>query len=158
MGSRAVVDRLPGRGRGAASGSASSTGELGIVYTRTGRRFFNDAELEAAFLDRVRARARPPPDFWDELDTDWVCLDCELMPWSAKAQELLRDPVRRGRRRRRGCAAAAAVARPGAGGAATGRERPSSLADSGADAARRRRPVRRRLPAVLLAGRRRSPT
>jgi protein phosphatase len=27
---------------------------------------------------------------WDELATDWVCLDCELMPWSAKAQELLR--------------------------------------------------------------------
>jgi protein phosphatase len=28
---------------------------------------------------------------WDELKTDWVCLDCELMPWSAKAQELIRD-------------------------------------------------------------------
>jgi len=23
--------------------------------------------------------------------TDWVCLDCELMPWSAKAQALLKD-------------------------------------------------------------------
>ena len=22
--------------------------------------------------------------------SDWFCLDCELMPWSAKAQELLR--------------------------------------------------------------------
>ena len=29
-------------------------------------------------------------DFWAKLDTAWVCLDCELMPWSAKAQELLR--------------------------------------------------------------------
>ena len=28
---------------------------------------------------------------WEELGTDWMCLDCELMPWSAKAQELLRD-------------------------------------------------------------------
>ena len=28
---------------------------------------------------------------WDELKTDWLCLDCELMPWSAKAQDLLRD-------------------------------------------------------------------
>ena len=28
---------------------------------------------------------------WDELDTAWLCLDCELMPWSAKAQALLRD-------------------------------------------------------------------
>ena len=29
-------------------------------------------------------------EFWDELETTWACLDCELMPWSAKAQELLR--------------------------------------------------------------------
>ena len=29
-------------------------------------------------------------DFWTEFETDWACLDCELMPWSAKAQELLR--------------------------------------------------------------------
>ena len=28
---------------------------------------------------------------WDEFGTTWVCLDCELMPWSAKAQELLRS-------------------------------------------------------------------
>jgi protein phosphatase len=27
--------------------------------------------------------------FWDEFKTDWACLDCELMPWSAKAQQLL---------------------------------------------------------------------
>ena len=30
-------------------------------------------------------------NFWDEFQTNWVCLDCELMPWSAKAQELLRQ-------------------------------------------------------------------
>ena len=28
---------------------------------------------------------------WDELASDWVYLDCELMPWSAKAQDLLRQ-------------------------------------------------------------------
>jgi protein phosphatase len=28
--------------------------------------------------------------FWNEFASDWFCLDCELMPWSAKAQELLR--------------------------------------------------------------------
>jgi protein phosphatase len=28
--------------------------------------------------------------FWTALDTSWACLDCELMPWSAKAQELIR--------------------------------------------------------------------
>jgi protein phosphatase len=30
-------------------------------------------------------------DLWDELDTTWLALDCELMPWSVKAQELLRQ-------------------------------------------------------------------
>ena len=28
---------------------------------------------------------------WAGLDTDWVCLDCELMPWSAKALQLVRQ-------------------------------------------------------------------
>jgi protein phosphatase len=27
--------------------------------------------------------------FFDEFKTDWFCLDCELMPWSAKARELI---------------------------------------------------------------------
>jgi protein phosphatase len=64
--------------------------ESGMCYTRTGRRFFADSNLEREFLDRVGAaadRAR----LWDELDTEWLCLDCELMPWSAKAQDLLRQ-------------------------------------------------------------------
>lgn len=64
--------------------------KAGIVYTRTGRRFFNDAELESTFLDRLRA-AMTASGFWDEFQTSWACLDCELMPWSAKAQELLRS-------------------------------------------------------------------
>lgn len=64
-------------------------GELGIVYTRTGRRSFNDADLEHQFLERVRA-ALSAVDFWTKFNTTWVCLDCELMPWSAKAQDLLR--------------------------------------------------------------------
>jgi protein phosphatase len=63
--------------------------EDGIVYTRTGRRFFDDIRLERALLDRIR-RAADRAGLWDELATDWICLDCELMPWSAKAQELLR--------------------------------------------------------------------
>ncbi|MGH2719725.1 MAG: polynucleotide kinase-phosphatase, partial [Actinomycetota bacterium] len=62
--------------------------ESGIVYTRTGRRFFDDGALEAALLDRVRA-GLDGAGLWDLLATDWVCLDCELMPWSAKAQELV---------------------------------------------------------------------
>jgi polynucleotide kinase-phosphatase len=64
-------------------------GETGVCYTRTGRRFFNEAPLESQFLDRVR-KAVETAGVWESLKTDWVCLDCELMPWSAKAQELLR--------------------------------------------------------------------
>jgi protein phosphatase len=63
---------------------------LGICYTRTGRRFFTDSELEKDFLARIQA-AVSAANLWDELSTDWLCLDCELMPWSAKAQELLRQ-------------------------------------------------------------------
>jgi protein phosphatase len=87
MGSRAVVivcrDEAAARER---FGIAEA--EAGIVYTRTGRRFFNEPDLEREFLARVRS-ALTAADLWARLDTSWACLDCELMPWSAKAQELL---------------------------------------------------------------------
>ena len=60
----------------------------GKCYTRTGRNFFTDKNLENAFLERLRT-ALTNSGFWDKLDTNWVCLDCELMPWSAKAQGLI---------------------------------------------------------------------
>ncbi|MEQ8676851.1 MAG: polynucleotide kinase-phosphatase [Aggregatilineales bacterium] len=63
---------------------------IGMVYTRTGRRFFNDDVLEAQFLDRVRDSVTAS-GLWEELSTRWLLLDCELMPWSAKAQQLLQD-------------------------------------------------------------------
>jgi protein phosphatase len=89
MGSRAVVvvcqNEDAARERFGVAG-----GEVGAVLTRTGRRFFTDAALERQFLDRVRA-AVGSADLWNVLNTTWVCLDCELMPWSAKAQELLRS-------------------------------------------------------------------
>jgi protein phosphatase len=61
---------------------------FGVCYTRTGRRFFDSAQIEREFLSRVRA-AVEHAHLFDELDTGWICLDCELMPWSAKAQELI---------------------------------------------------------------------
>jgi len=89
MGSRAVVvvcrDEQVARER-----FGVLDGEVGIITTRTGRRFFTDADLERRFLDRVRA-AITAADLWESLNTTWVCLDCELMPWSAKAQELLKS-------------------------------------------------------------------
>ena len=63
---------------------------IGICYTRTGRNFFKDAELERAFLTRVRD-ALTAAGFWEKFETDWVVLDCELMPWSAKARALIRE-------------------------------------------------------------------
>ena len=89
MGSRAVVvvarDEAAARRR-----FGVTTGETGVCYTRTGRRFFSKATLEAAFLERVRA-GLTASGFWEAHRTDWACLDGELMPWSLKAQELLRD-------------------------------------------------------------------
>jgi len=86
MGSRAVVvvcrDERTGRRRFGLAG-------LGAIFTRTGRAFFNDGALEAAMLDNVRA-AIDALDLWTELESDWLVLDCELLPWSAKAEELLR--------------------------------------------------------------------
>lgn len=89
MGSRAVLvvcrDEETARRRFRATDRTA-----GICYTRTGRRFFEDLGLEGALLERVRS-AISASGLWDELSTDWLCLDAELMPWSAKAQELLRE-------------------------------------------------------------------
>ncbi|MBS1826504.1 MAG: polynucleotide kinase-phosphatase [Acidobacteria bacterium] len=85
MGSRAVV--IVCRDEHVARRRFGVVGEgIGVCYTRTGRRFFEDAALEQRFLARVQRAID-----WEELATDWVCLDCELMPWSAKAQGLLRS-------------------------------------------------------------------
>ncbi|WP_367870311.1 polynucleotide kinase-phosphatase [Luteolibacter sp. Populi] len=62
----------------------------GVIYTRTGRPFFNDLSLEQALLDRL-STALEQAGIWDELATDWLCLDCELMPWSAKAMDLVQS-------------------------------------------------------------------
>ena len=89
MGSRAVV--VVCRDADAAERRFGvDTGETGVVLTRTGRRFFEDRETEAALLDRLRSGV-DRAGWWDRFETDWVLLDCELMPWSAKAQELLRQ-------------------------------------------------------------------
>jgi protein phosphatase len=63
---------------------------FGACYTRTGRRFFDSDQLEGELLARVRDAAQGTGLF-ERLETDWLLLDCELMPWSAKAQELLRQ-------------------------------------------------------------------
>jgi len=89
MGSRTVV--IVCRDEDAARRNFGVVGEgIGISYTRTGRRFFDDRSMEKELLENVRA-AFDAVNLWEEFKTDWVCLDAELMPWSAKAQELLRQ-------------------------------------------------------------------
>ncbi len=63
---------------------------LGVCYTRTGRRFFDDAAIETELLKQVKA-AIDKANYWETLKTNWICLDCELMPWSVKAQALLQQ-------------------------------------------------------------------
>ena len=63
---------------------------IGVCYTRTGRPFFSDPEMEDALLQRLHT-AFDAIKFWETHQTDWVCLDAELMPWSAKAQELIKE-------------------------------------------------------------------
>ena len=105
MGSRAVVI-VCRDAQAAASRFGIDDGNSGIIYTRTGRRFFEDVATEQALLERLRT-ALSASNFWTDFATDWVCLDTELMPWSAKARALLEEqyaPV--GRAGRSGLAAA----------------------------------------------------
>lgn len=69
---------------------ADHSGATGICYTRTGRHFFENTTLQQEFLARV-GRAIQGADLWRTLETDWLCLDAELMPWSVKAQALLQQ-------------------------------------------------------------------
>ncbi len=87
MGSRAVVVLCKDETAAQARFGITDEG-IGVIYTRTGRRFFADPALEVVFLARLRDAATTAK-LWDDLNTDWLVLDCELMPWSAKAQELL---------------------------------------------------------------------
>ncbi|MEE2036437.1 polynucleotide kinase-phosphatase [Nocardiopsis sp. CT-R113] len=87
MGSRAVAVLCRD---GAAAERRFVPGELGVVHTRTGRPFFQDPALQAEVVDRLR-RAVTDAGLWDRLGTDWVALDGELLPWSAKARSLIRE-------------------------------------------------------------------
>ncbi|GAA2711145.1 MULTISPECIES: polynucleotide kinase-phosphatase [Streptomyces] len=89
MGSRAVV--LLCRDADAAHERfGTHPGVPGAVYTRTGRPFFDDTAVTARLLERL-GRCAEDTGLWEELQTDWLLLDAELMPWSLKAQGLLRS-------------------------------------------------------------------
>lgn len=91
MGSRAVLLVARDSGPG---GSRVVTERFGIeapgaVHTRTGRSFLDGPTTEL-LLARVAA-ALDAAGTWDALGADWVLLDAEVLPWSLKADQLLRD-------------------------------------------------------------------
>jgi protein phosphatase len=88
MGSRAVVIACADESV-AARRFGIPDGGPGVIYTRTGRAFFADRAVERELLRRVTG-AIAAAGLWAELGTDWLALDGELLPWSAKAGELLR--------------------------------------------------------------------
>ncbi|KFU82676.1 polynucleotide kinase-phosphatase [Amycolatopsis lurida] len=82
MGSRAVV--LVCRDDAVAPARFGIQGP-GAVFTRTGRPFFTPEE-NARLIAGVREAAS---ELFEELDTGWLLLDTELLPWSAKAGSLI---------------------------------------------------------------------
>ncbi|MFE9374537.1 polynucleotide kinase-phosphatase [Streptomyces sp. NPDC006711] len=88
MGSRAVA--LVCRDEEAAHARFGVRGVSGALHTRTGRPFFDDAAVTEEILRRLRS-AVTEAGLWDELASDWLVLDAELMPWSLKASGLLRS-------------------------------------------------------------------
>ena len=88
MGSRAVIV-LCHTEEAARRRFGVSDGSRGIIYTRTGRHFFDDTSMESEVLDRLD-KVLTANGFWNDFATDWVCLDTELMPWSEKARTLLK--------------------------------------------------------------------
>ncbi|MEV5834355.1 polynucleotide kinase-phosphatase [Nocardia sp. NPDC052112] len=89
MGSRAII-LVTRSARAAAERFGVDDGSTGALYTRTGRPFFDDTAQTEELLALVRAAAETAGLF-EELNTEWLLLDTELMPWSAKAVGLLRN-------------------------------------------------------------------
>ena len=117
MGSRAVIALCRDQAAAGARFSAPP-GETGAIWTRTGRPFFGDPAMTEGLLARLRTAAEAA-GLWRELATDWVLLDAEIMPWSAKASALIDGQYRPVAVAARAGLAAAhdALARAGAAGA-----------------------------------------
>ncbi len=90
MGSRAVLVLCRDTEAAARRFGVGNEVAPGACYTRTGRQFFEDEATNQALLARL-STALSACGFWDRFDTDWVCLDAEILPWNAKAQGLLRE-------------------------------------------------------------------
>lgn len=89
MGSRAIA--IICKDENAAKKHFSTVNEqCGIISSRTGRPFFTPAQkaIQSVLLAQIRS-ALDSTAFWKKYDAEWLCLDCEIMPWSYKAQTLV---------------------------------------------------------------------
>jgi polynucleotide kinase-phosphatase len=84
MGSRAIV--LVARD---AARFGAPEGWRGVILSRTGRPFF-EPDVEQRMLGELD-KALAAAGVWEELGSDWVLLDGEVMPWSIKTGDLIRD-------------------------------------------------------------------
>lgn len=60
---------------------------LGTIYTRTGRRFFNE-ETEFKIISRIH-KGLTASNYFTKYGTEFILLDAEIMPWNLKAKELI---------------------------------------------------------------------
>jgi protein phosphatase len=88
MGSRAVV--IACRDAEAARLRFADGTRQGVVLSKSGRPFFADP-VEEAFIVQAVAQAMDRSGLWQEMDTSWVVLDGEMLPWNAKAGSLIRE-------------------------------------------------------------------
>ncbi|MFN3338577.1 MAG: polynucleotide kinase-phosphatase [Dietzia sp.] len=75
MGSRAVV-RVTDQGGG-------------VIHSRTGRSFLPVGQ-QSVVLQRI-ARAATAAGVWEDLGATWLLLDTEILPWTLKAEPMIRD-------------------------------------------------------------------
>lgn len=61
-------------------------GSTGHIWSRSGRAFFNDSDRKTVLAEVAAAAEK---SLFQALSTDWVLLDCEIMPWNAKATDLI---------------------------------------------------------------------
>ncbi|RBW69663.1 polynucleotide kinase-phosphatase [Bacillus taeanensis] len=60
---------------------------LGVIYTRTGRRFFN-VETKKEIVLKINKELQEKR-YFEKYDTEYVLMDAEIMPWNLKAKELI---------------------------------------------------------------------
>jgi protein phosphatase len=62
---------------------------LGMIYSRTAQRVFPDAQWEHTLLATL-ADAAEKCGLWQTINSDWMCLEGDLLPWSLLSQSYLK--------------------------------------------------------------------